>query len=190
MKGNGLANFRRALIIILAILLTPVALCYGALYVWLVVPENNIRQSLNLYPEATAVLEESGLFSPDIDRKNLYYWTQSPMEAVQSHYESNFQPFIASQDDDRDWLISAYHLDGSIPKVDADSSYLAHSSFCSDYHDGRCVSIVLVDANQPDLYKLPVANPTMFRRDVSPPELANLPRNGTLIIYGYWSQGA
>lgn len=189
MKGDGLANFRRILMIGLAIVLAPMALCYVAMYLWFTVPENNIRQSLNLYPEATVVLVESARYGADMYHKKLYYWTQSPIEEVQRHYESVFQPFVASQDEDGGWLISAYHLDGSIPKADSDSTYLVHSSFCADFQDNRCVSVALVDANQPDLYKLQAANPTIFRRQVSPPELANLPAKGTLIIYSYWFAG-
>jgi hypothetical protein len=189
MKGNSLANFRRALTIALAIMLAPLALCYAALYFMFTVPENNIRQSLNIYPEATAVFEESARYGADMYHKKLYYWTQAPIEDVQRHYEGVFQPFIASQDDDGGWLISAYHLDGSIPKADANFYSLSHSSFCLDFQDNRCVSVALVDAKQPDLYKLRVANPTSFRRDVSPPELANIPFKGTVIIYSHWFAG-
>ncbi|MEO8610500.1 MAG: hypothetical protein ABI690_21565 [Chloroflexota bacterium] len=122
--------------------------------------------------------------------KKLYYWTQASIETVQQHYEKFFHPFLATGDEYGTWEMTAYHLDSGYPEPDTDSAFLGHGSFCPNFNDERCVSIALVDAHQPDLYRLGISSPSMFRRDTAPQELANLPPRGTLIIYTYWKSGS
>lgn len=160
------------------------------MYFLYVVPENNVRQSLQLYPDATLVLEDSARYGADMYHKSLYYWTQAPIETVQQHYEQFFHSFIATGDKYGSWLMTAYHLDGLYPEPDTDSTFLGHGSFCPDFHDERCVTISLVDAHQPDLYRLAISSPSSFYRDTPPPEFANIPLRGTVIIYSYWKAGA
>jgi hypothetical protein len=190
MKVNSLADFRRPLTIVLAIILAPIALCYTLIYFILIAPADSLRhsiqQSLNLYPSATFVLEDQGYFGADTAIKGLYYWTSAPINDVQKYYEAFLQPFLKSNDEYGNWLISAYYLDDIYLNVDTDSAFLGHGSFCSDFNDRGCITVALVDATQLDIYRLAVSSPSMFYRLTPPPEFANLPYQGTLIIYQYW----
>jgi len=130
-----------------------------------------------------------GYWGGDISQKSLYYWAQAPITDVQTYYEEIFQPFLTSSDQHGNWIITAYHLDGKRPKTDKNSGYILHTSFCSDKYDSGCVTLGLVDATQIDLYRLGVSSPSTFYRLTPPPELANVPLRGTLIIYSYWIAG-
>lgn len=149
-------------------------------------PENRIRQSLNLLPNSQLVFEDSARFGGGASLKSLYYWTDSSLASVQEHYETMIGNFYISQDKGRDWLIMAFRIDGLQPKPNTSTSFLTHESFCPDSQDNSCVSVVILDYKQPEIYTMPIMSPSGFRRLTAPSILEHLGSRGTLIIYSYW----
>ncbi len=176
---------RRPLTIILAIILAPFALCIAFFYFAVVSDDLYVRPSLRVYSGANFIFEDRARWGANKAIKSLYYWTPSAISDVQQYYEGFLQPFLETRDPYGKWLISAYKIDAPDPKPDTSSAFLAFESFCSVTKDNGCVSVSLVDTEQVDEYHLAVSTVSTSYRITAPPELADLPSPGTLIIYTY-----
>ncbi len=180
---------RRGWIALAIIVLVPIALpllFIEFLLLRLEAAEARVHQSLNVYQRATFLYEDAKYIGANTAEKGLYYWTESPTDEVEKYYEQYFPSFVASSDEYGKWLITASNVEGSPITPVESSAYLQLGAFCNSQRHYECVSVALVDASQPDLYRLAITSVGMFRHDTPPPGLTSIPANGTLIIYNYW----
>lgn len=148
------------------------------------------KENLKLIEDVQYLFEELGLYGASSSLRSIYYWVNKPIEEVKSYYQNFTSPFIMSEDEDGGtWQIAWIQQGDTVPPEPPPPGlylYTVHESFCNYRQHYDCITIALSDASQPDLYKLPVSSPTMFRRSDNPPEFASLPQYGTLIIYSYY----
>lgn len=151
------------------------------------------KQNLRLIEDAQYLFEDLGLYGGSSSQRSIYYWVNKPIEEVKTYYEDFTSPFIVSEIKGRGtWQIALIQQgDNTIPPQPPPASYFnttlntTHESFCNYKQRYDCITIALVDASQPDLYRLAVSSPTMFTRSDNPPEFVSL-QYGTLIIYSYY----
>jgi hypothetical protein len=177
-------NILLAFVIILAgaLCIAPFALFFG-------IPlfnEWRARQSLRLIEGAHHLFDDLGLYGGSSSLRSTYYWSDKPVEEVRSYYQTFTTPFIMSEDEYGTWEIALIKREDTIHPEPPPGLYTIHGSFCNYRQRYNCISVAIADAGQPDLYRLPISSPTMFRRSDNPPEFDSLPQYGTLIIYSYY----
>jgi hypothetical protein len=171
-----------------AVLMLATAICIGVLaigYIIFRLPEANIEQALKVYSNSRPIGQDQARYGADVAQKNIYYWTADPIQNVQNYYAGLFGDFLPG-DAQTQWLISGFNIDRSPLTPATNSSFLTLPSFCKFSEPYRCATLSLVKADQAELYKLAIVSPKSFQNTASPTFIADLPKNGTLIIYSYY----
>jgi hypothetical protein len=178
----------RKYLFLIPILLVCIGIPATLLYWTIVRPEENVKNSLRVYPNAAFIVEDQGRQGGDISLKSVYYQSSSPMQDVQTYYENIFPKFL-SGNADKEWLITAFDKNNRLPQNNNPKSiFLSHHSFCERQQPYGCVSIVLINIEQQDISQLPVISPQMVAGQPILPALKNISKKGTLIIYSYFIQ--
>lgn len=175
---------KRTVLLILAVVFIGTIFVIGMAVVQTSSPE--LKDNLDIYDGANLLFEDSAVYGADVSQKSLYYWSDDSIDVVKAYYEQAIGTFESSEDQSKEWFIAAIAQEELHSSADPPSSFLTHQSFCPDIRDESCISIVLVDAGQSDLYTLPVMSPSGFRRSTIPNALQGLNSDGTLIIFNYW----
>jgi len=175
---------RLPLIVLSIVVLIPATIIV-VLYATSTLRENNLRSALHSYPNSQMLFEDQARFGADIAQKSLYYWTADAIELVQEYYESTFPAFRVGNAE-KQWLITGFNPDGSPTNIFSNSSFLAHSSFCDYRQPYDCITLALINTNEPNIYTLPVMSPSTFSILTPPPNYLSIPSEGTLIIYSYY----
>jgi hypothetical protein len=180
-KSKSAGSARIFLILPALLCLAPVC-AITAVLVSPLIQEAYLRLSFKMLDNAVLIYEDSAGKQANIAQKSLYYWTETDVLSVKANYEAIYPAFRKSGDEDGEWYISASGAD-----IFQDTApFLYHGAFCSRATAYRCVSITLVDAAQPDYYRMAVSSPSDFRRLVEPEPLKSVPRTGTFIILSYY----
>ncbi|SRR5258708_5183174 len=164
-----------------------VAICIGTLIIYhLVTRDQQVEQTFHIYSNAKLIWQDQAVYGADVAQKNLYYWTEDQIQDVQNYYEGLFPKFLSGNAQNQ-WFITGFNLDNSPLTPNTNSSFLTHPSFCSYTKPNQCVTLALIRGDQDGVYSLPVISPKSFQYSVAPPQIASLPKRGTIIVYSYYT---
>jgi hypothetical protein len=175
---------------ILFIVAIPITMCLGLLIAYdlaFSAPERNMKQALHVYANATPIWEAEADYGASSHAKQLYYWTEDPLQDVQRYYESYLGPFLPKTLDSGAWLDSVFYLDLSRMPPKVTLHVIDDGAYCKYYEYYECVVVALVKADQDALYEVPFLYPGQFKIEPMPAPLAAIPKRGTLIIYRYYA---
>jgi hypothetical protein len=161
-------------------------------------PDIQIRRSLKPYP-SKFLFEDFTYYGPFASETTLFYWTLDPVESAVNYYEKTFSATFVKGNEQGEWLIAGYYLDGSkspIPYMS--TTNINQSAFCHlpmidpgpDYIGFKCVTVSLVKLGKPSICRLPIISPgNSAARWLPEPytKCGRFPNTGTLIIYKYYS---
>jgi hypothetical protein len=148
--------------------------------------DHAFRQSLKVYPNASALFEDTSPATTHSREVNLIYWTADSVESVMAFHSAENSAFVPGNKAG-DWFISAN--DKTIPEViHAYLGYLRYYDLCGDSLY-RCVTVSLVKGHNPTLCSLQILNVGDGFHKQRYENCDRIPKNGTLIIYTYRIEG-
>ncbi|MEM9955802.1 MAG: hypothetical protein AAF846_29655, partial [Chloroflexota bacterium] len=170
---------RKQITLILIILLSV------AIGFWLYVTSPTHIINLFMYPNSQLLSKYTAGQGGNTAQSNLIYWISDDTDTVRQYFEDISVNLYSSNDDYGDWLIGQLgNNDTNSYNSAADTdSYIIHSVLCEESEATKCVTVALLDANQPQFWQTAIISPSSFRYIEKPVEL--LPSGGTLIIYSY-----
>jgi hypothetical protein len=171
----------------------PLVIIFGTilLLIWLVffmifqLPEIKVQQSFHVYDDAKLVSESRGYYGGGSGQRSLYYWTKTPIEAIQKYFEQYFPQFTKQSG----WLVSAYNVDGAPVNTNKAIGAFVHESICDFHKLYECVTVMLTSSHEGSNQLPRVMFPPTFT-NISPPGSVALEEKGTLIIYNYWENNS
>jgi hypothetical protein len=148
-----------------------------------------MKLAIKSYDGATYLFEETAYILNNASQTTVYYWSADPLETVKASYEKTGLKFLPGTNP-LDWWITAYNKDGlpqALPtSMNGNSD---HQSTCKEF---GCISVTLVKTDHPNLCTLSAIIPG--NRWYPPTKLtpyencSRFPKQGTLIIFNYYSE--
>jgi hypothetical protein len=148
------------------------------------VQEQLLLRSLPKYSASAKVMQDVAVYGANSALKSVLYWSPDSIETIRQFYENESFVFEESIDDYGSWLIAG--VDDATRDGDFQTLYITHESFCNYKEHYHCATLALVDAAAEEFYRLPIISPSQFRLDAEPPELAQLPDYGVIIVLSYY----
>jgi hypothetical protein len=147
--------------------------------------EWRLERSIPVIDGADHLFRERAHYGADTAQKSLYYWSDQPIDVVAAVYAERASPFVSGEDSDGAWSIARLNYrTGEWTAIPQRAGH--HAAWC-DYRDQfNCVTVALVRANQPNLYRLGVMTPSSFARAEIPSAMQSVPDYGTVIIFSYY----
>ena len=136
------------------------------------------RESLVVMEGAEKLFENRSRLSGNYLQQDLVYWNSDQIGDVEQYYQSFVSDFIEVNSYERTWLISLFDENRPNESLVRESAYI-HTDLC-DYQDTfDCITITLIDNNQPSV----INSLPMF--ELEEDKLGSIPDGGTLIIFTY-----
>lgn len=177
--NRGVGCFLAAFVLI-TLGIVPVLMLWGlpALQEW------TTRQRFDFIQEAEYLSELNAWYGNNSTQVNVYYWSPETITTVEAHYRNRGISLIESGDEYGNWKIGVLPNDNR--NVSATNQILTHPDFCSYKETYTCLSLTILDAKQPEFFRLSVFSPSNVRLIELPSRFVQLPIYGTIIIYSYY----
>jgi hypothetical protein len=152
-----------------------------SIFAFFLIPQQRFRHALHVYESSVFLFEVEGYFGAGVDRKSLYYWTETPMGVVRDYYEKYYPTFISRNQ----LLFTAINIDGSYPDGYLTTRFTSTGTFCEYTQTDACIQLTLMNLDLVDVNALSAIAPPSYR-NISPFSIPDVPSTGTLIIYDYF----